>query len=63
MVIMIRYAPKIQIYTLFMKRNEALKLLKIIHVMQHRLWVWFALAICRLRFRRHQSHKNAILGL
>ena len=35
MVIMIRYAPKIQTYTLFMKRNETLKLLKIIHVMQH----------------------------
>jgi len=35
MVIMIRYAHKMQIYTLFMKRNETLKLLKIIHVMQH----------------------------
>jgi len=35
MVIMIHYAPDIQIYTLFMKRNETLKLLKIIHVMQH----------------------------
>jgi len=35
MVIMIRYAPEIQIYTLFMKRKETLKLLKIIHVMQH----------------------------
>jgi len=34
-IITIHYASKILIYTFFMPKNQTLKWLKIIHVMQH----------------------------